>query len=148
MLTPDHPNAEFLRTLYRMGASESDAPSVADLTPEQRAEMIKATTANYSPDWVIHTCGSRDATTGDLAFGLAKAGKRMELSGGTFRMETDWAIADDTFGAIHGHCTATRGDRQLDCHAIGMWRFAPDGTALEHWELISDPQHWDAFWAE
>lgn len=141
MLTPDHHNARFLLDLY--GAADTGD---RELSPEERAELISSLAGRFSPDWVIHTGGQRHATIGDVSHGRESTARRQRLSGGTFEAKADWALADDTWGAIHSRVTAERDRRTLDVESLGMWRFAPDGTPVEHWELVSDPEAWDAFW--
>lgn len=143
MMSPDHPHAAFLLDLYGAAARDESQP---ERSPEESAALIRSLTTRFSPDWVIHTGGQRHASIGDVQHGMTVSARRRELTGDTFEVAVDWALADDTWGAIHSHVTAHRDGRTLDVESVGMWRFAADGTPVEHWELISDPEAWDAFW--
>jgi hypothetical protein len=123
-----HPNALILRAGY-------DDPS------------IHATI--FADGFVAHTPG-QNPIAGDWkgAAPMAEHLSRIRrLSGDTMKVRplTHIALANDDFGVVFSRATASRGALGLDQYVCGVWRF-DHGRIAEHWELVSDPHAWDAFW--
>ena len=146
MLTPDHPNALWLREMYRL--REPD-PACAGLSAEeldrQHAEHVAKQMERLSPNLIVHTGGVLLATTGDMAFMKAYSRRRSSLSDGgdVSIVALNQVLADDTYGILHFQSRTVRGDEVWDRVGMGAWRFE-DGIAVEHWELSNGPK-WDAF---
>jgi len=77
-------------------------------------------------------------------FGLF--GKMMELTGGTFRVESLGLLADETGGVFIDRLMAERDGRQLDvriCLAVRI----EQGRIVEGIDHFHQEHLWDAFWA-
>jgi hypothetical protein len=123
-----HPNALILRAGY-------DDPSI-------HATIL-------ADGFVAHTPG-QNPIAGDWkgAVPMAEHLSRIRrLSGDTMKVRplTRLALANDDFGVVFSRATAARGAHGLDQYVCGVWRFE-HGRIAEHWELVSDPHAWDAFW--
>ena len=135
MLTPDHPNATLLLHGFNSLGTLTDLSD-----PEKVAEAMASLSARMSPDLVVHTAGQRHATVLDVAGFMADAAERSKWN---FTIQADWAMADDTWAVVHGHVAGEFEGRKMDAESLGIWRFAADGTIVEHWECMSDPEGQD-----
>jgi ketosteroid isomerase-like protein len=80
----------------------------------------------------------RDAT-------LAVLRRAVELSGGTFRVDLQYAVADDEHVAVYG-ASGRRGDRALDIDQALVVRVA-DGRWVEVDAVPFDQHAFDEFWS-
>lgn len=146
MLTPDHPNALWLASVYRGGEAIRKDLSLSDEERQaQQARHRAAAIERLAPGFVIHTGGYRLAATGGLSFMGAYANRRSQLSGeDTVPLEIYQILADDHYGIIYGRFCTRRGDDVWERPGMGAWRFE-EGLAVEHWE-IGDAHAWDSFY--
>ena len=103
----------------------------------------------FTDRFVAHTPG-QNPIAGDWQGEVAMAehlSRIRKLSGDTMKVLplTRFALANDDFGVVFSRATASRGALTLDQYVCGVWRFE-HGRIAEHWELVSNPQAWDAFW--
>lgn len=146
MLTPDHPNALWLRDLYNGGVEISREPT---LTGEQVAERVAAHMVEMkkrmSPDIIIHTGGFLLAATGQGDDFIERYNKRRGslCDSNVLPIEMDQFLADDFYGINHGKFRTSRNGEVWERIGMGAWRFE-DGIAVEHWELSNAPK-WDEF---
>ena len=145
MMSPDHPNAQWLSMQYR-GALEIERDATVDEPTKARlvGELMQRVFANLAPTWTIHTGGNRLAATGDINFAAAYNLRRFALTNGTFGcVEIDEIAADDNFGLVRGTFRAQHRHGAMAYDAMGTWRFE-NGFAVEHWEHPPGPE-FDAF---
>lgn len=72
--------------------------------------------------------------------------KVMELSDGTFAPTVHDILASDDHAVLLTRDTASRDGRTLAVGAALIFHIR-DGKLAECWDLNSNPQAWDAFWA-
>lgn len=108
-----------------------------------------ALAATFSADAVWHQPGSSPVAgdhTGPDAI-IAHLGHFMELSGGTFALETESATESGNLVSATVHFTAQRpGTTDLDQHGIDVFRIADDRIA-EVWLISEDQAAEDLFWS-
>lgn len=129
----DHPNAARIRGLF-------DA---------FRARDVEAIRESLSEDAVWHFPGRQGRLAGShrghaaiFAF-LARVG---ELTEGTFELELEDVLANDSHAVAFFRGRARRGDRRLDnptCLKIRL----ENGRAAEIWEFVWDLAAVDRFWS-
>ena len=129
----EHPNATRIRALFAAF----------------RARDIEAIRSALAEDAVWHfpgtagkLAGSHAGHAGIFAF-LARVG---ELTGGTFELELEEVLANDTCAVAFFRGRARREGRELDnptCLKIHL----RDGRATEIWEFVWDLHAVDRFWA-
>lgn len=77
---------------------------------------------------------------------VAHLGRFMELSGGTFRLETEAVTASGALVATTVRFTASRpGQPDLDQHGVDIFRVEGD-RIVEIWLIGEDQETEDAFW--
>lgn len=144
-MSPDHPNAQFLRDVYETMARVKSDQSLDPATREQRiAAIVADVRTKTSPDCVTHTGGIELAAIGDMAFAAIMQRRRAALSANTFTPSGRFTIlADDDYGIVRGQYTAERNGVREEWEGMGVWRF-DQGVAVEHWE-IGPSRSWDAY---
>lgn len=107
-----------------------------------------ALAATFHPDAVWHQPGANQASgdhVGPDAI-LAHLGRFMELSGGTFVLETDSATeSGDLVSATVRFRAQRAGHDDLDQHGVDVFRVAGDRIA-EVWLISEDQEAEDRFW--
>ena len=73
-------------------------------------------------------------------------GRLMELSGGTFALESLDILANDSGGVFVDRATAARNGRKLDVRLL-LQVIIKDGQIVEGFDCIHQEHLWDAFWA-
>ena len=74
--------------------------------------------------------------------------KRLELTGGTYRPQPQSWLGNDRHVFCFLRLTARRDDgREIDSSHVAVFRMGEDGLAHEFWDVSSDQQTEDAFWA-
>ena len=76
---------------------------------------------------------------------LALLGRTLELSGGTYRTELRFVLADDEYAVAAFRATGTRGAKELDLDQVLVCRFA-DERIVAVQALLADQPAFDAFW--
>ena len=76
---------------------------------------------------------------------LAMLGRTLELSGGTYRTDLRFVLADDENAVASYRATGARGGKQLDLDQLLVCRFAGERIA-EVRALPVDQAVFDAFW--
>ncbi|NJI59738.1 nuclear transport factor 2 family protein [Microbacterium oxydans] len=111
---------------------------------------MEALAATFHPDAVWHQPGANQASgdhVGPDAI-LAHLGRFMELSGGTFVLETDSATeAGDLVSATVRFRAQRAGRDDLDQHGVDVFRIAGDRIA-EVWLISEDQEAEDRFWGQ
>jgi hypothetical protein len=103
----------------------------------------------FATDAVMHVRGNgelagdhkgHEAITAVLTRGF-------ELTGGTQRIEVREIYADAEHGMVVVQETATRAadGARLEVAETHLFRFGPDGTATDFWDVPADPQAHDDF---
>ncbi|MEZ5320367.1 MAG: nuclear transport factor 2 family protein [Vicinamibacterales bacterium] len=128
----DHPNLTIMkRTLQAF--QTGDVPTLGQL---------------MAPDVVWRLPGKR-VLSGDYrgqqaVFGLF--GRLMELTGGTFKVESLDILANDRGGVLIDRLTAEREGRSLDIRVM-LHLTIRDGLIVEGTDYFRPEHLWDAFWA-
>jgi ketosteroid isomerase-like protein len=74
--------------------------------------------------------------------------KRSELTGGTYHPRPQAWLGSDRHVFCFLRLTAQRDDgREIDTSHVAVFRMGEDGLAHEFWDVSSDQQVEDAFWA-
>jgi uncharacterized protein len=74
--------------------------------------------------------------------------RRWELTGGTYRPQPQAWLGSDRYVFCFLRLTARRDDgREIDAAHVAVFRMGPDGRAQEFWDVSSDQEAEDAFWA-
>lgn len=141
-MTPNHPNAKWLRSYYD-GARTLLANRGGPNWDTVFAEHIRNITSKMSPNWVFHTAGIRLATTGDAEFAGIYSARVDQLCDGDFSINVGAIVADDDYACARITMHGRRGDQVLECEGVSAWRFQ-NGLAEEHWEVVPGPA-WDDF---
>lgn len=104
--------------------------------------------ALFTPDTVTHIPG-RNPLSGDL-YGVEALieyfGKLFERSEGSFRVELQQVVANETRAAGVHHETATRGRKALDTQLVVVFRLV-EGRVAEARVHYYDQTVADAFWS-
>lgn len=127
-----HPNAERIRDGFDAFAA-GDFGALAGLIHERVAWRIRGTSA---------LAGAYDGR--DAVFGLFR--RTAELSGGTYRVEPRWVLADDERAVVAYRARGSREGRELDIEQallIGL----EDGLIADVDAVPLDQAAFDAFWA-
>lgn len=102
----------------------------------------------FSPDIVWRVPGrsalSRDYRGHAEVFGFF--GRLMELTGGTFRVESLDMLANDGGGVYVDRLTAERNGRRLDIRLV-LQVVIHNGQIREGYDCFHHEHLWDAFWA-
>jgi ketosteroid isomerase-like protein len=127
----DHPNLQVMRRVldaFRSG----DIPALSQL---------------FSKDIVWHVPGKSvmagDHTGQKEVFGFF--GKLMEMSDGTFRVESIDMTASGEGGVFVDRIMAERGGKKLDVRLLLYVRIK-DGQIVEGFDHFHQEHLWDAFW--
>lgn len=102
----------------------------------------------FADDVVWHV-GGRSAIAGDyrgLGEILGLFARVAELSDGSYRIELEWVLGDDSHGSALYRATGRRGEREIDIFQIGALRFE-DGHVAEVTIVPFDQYAFDEFWA-
>ena len=131
----EHPNTAKIRAAY-------DAFAAADLP-----NVLEA----FAPDGVFHAAGDGPLAgdhKGREAIGTALIGS-FQMTGGTQRIDVKSLYADDEHAVIVVHETATRArdGATLDIDEVHLAVLDRDGLVVELWDIPSDPDVHDAFFA-
>lgn len=101
------------------------------------------------PDFRCHAAGlgpTAGTFVGAEAF-AAHLAELQALSQGSFQMgPPESVVADETWAMVVTRITGNRNGRALALNGFGVWRMQ-DGKLAEHWESVSDPKAWEAFWS-
>jgi len=74
--------------------------------------------------------------------------RRWELTGGTYRPQPEAWLGSDHHVFCFLRLTARRDDgREIDTSHVAVFRIGDDGLAHEFWDVSSDQETEDAFWA-
>lgn len=128
----EHPNLHLMRrTLDAFRAG--DLPTLAEV---------------FAKDVVWRVPGrsvlAKDYAGQEEVFGLF--GRLMELTGGTFRVESIDMLANDVGGVFVDRVTAERDGRKLDVRLL-LRVVIRDGRIVEGIDCFHQERTWDAFWA-
>lgn len=128
--------------------------SAIDIVGQYGAAMaagdMQALAATFATDAVWHQPGSSEVSGDKIGPDaiIAHLGRFMELSGGTFTLETESATESGDLVAATVHFRAAReGRTDLDQHGVDVFRVV-DGRIAEVWLISEDQIAEDAFWAE
>lgn len=128
----EHPNVERARRGFRAFV-ERDTATVADLLHEDVVWRIPGR-SRLAGDF-----RGREAT-------LAVLGQAVQLTGGSYRAELGWAVADDERVVAGYRATGEREGRRLDLREVLVCR-VEDGRWVEVQALPVDQYAFDQFWA-
>ncbi len=128
--------------------------SAIDVVGQYGAALPRETWGHWRPPSIRMPCGTSPAPTrhpanhvGPDAI-LAHLGRFMELSGGTFVLETDSATeAGDLVSATVRFRAQRAGHDDLDQHGVDVFRIAGDRIA-EVWLISEDQEAEDRFWGQ
>ena len=128
----DHPNLRLMkRTLEAFRAG--DLPTLGQV---------------FAKDVVWHVPGksflARDYRGQQEVFGFF--GRLMELTGGTFRVDSHDVLANDRGGVFADTLTAQRDGRFLNVRLL-LYVVIEDGRIVEGFDHFHPEHVWDAFWA-
>ena len=74
--------------------------------------------------------------------------RRAEITGGTYRPQPQAWLGSDRHVFCFLRLTARRDDgREIDTAHVAVFRMGEDGLAHEFWDVSSDQETEDAFWA-
>lgn len=126
--------------------------SAIDVVGQYGAAMaagdMDALAATFHPDAVWHQPGANQVSgdhVGPDAI-LAHLGRFMQLSGGTFALETESATESGSLVSATVRFRAQReGHEDLDQHGVDVFRVA-DGRIAEVWLMSEDQEAEDRFW--
>lgn len=126
--------------------------SAIDIVGQYGAAMaagdMRALAATFAADAVWHQPGESQVSgdkVGPAAI-IAHLGRFMELSGGTFVLETESATESGALVSATVRFRAAReGRADLEQHGVDVFRVA-DGLIAEVWLISEDQQAEDAFW--
>ena len=126
--------------------------SATDIVGQYGAAMaagdMQALAETFAADAVWHQPGA-SRVSGDKvgpAAIIAHLGHFMELSDGTFALETESATESGDLVSVTVHFRAVReGRAALDQHGVDVFRVA-DGRIAEVWLISEDQSAEDAFW--
>lgn len=126
--------------------------SAIDVVGQYGAAMaagdMAALAATFRPDAVWHQPGASQVSgdhVGPDAI-LAHLGRFMQLSGGTFALETESATeSGDLVSATVRFRAQRAGQPDLDQHGVDVFRVA-DGQIAEVWLISEDQAAEDRFW--
>lgn len=126
--------------------------SAIDIVGQYGAAMaagdMQALAKTFAADAVWHQPGTSQVSgdkVGPEAI-MAHLGHFMELSGGTFVLETDSATeSGDLVSATVRFRAVREGRADLDQHGVDVFRVS-DGRIAEVWLISEDQQAEDAFW--
>lgn len=111
---------------------------------------MEALAATFHPDAVWHQPGANQVSgdhVGPDAI-LAHLGRFMQLSGGTFALETESATESGDLVATTVHFRAQReGQDDLDQHGVDVFRVTGD-RIVEVWLMSEDQEAEDRFWGK
>lgn len=126
--------------------------SAIDVVGQYGAAMaagdMAALAATFSPDAVWHQPGANQVSGDHIGPDaiLAHLGRFMELSGGTFALETESATeSGDLVSATVRFRAQREGQPDLDQHGVDVFRVA-DGRIAEVWLISEDQAAEDRFW--
>lgn len=126
--------------------------SAIDVVGQYGAAMaagdMAALAATFSPDAVWHQPGSNQVSGDHIGPDaiLAHLGRFMELSGGTFTLETESATESGDLVSATVRFRAQRpGETDLDQHGVDVFRVV-DGRIAEVWLISEDQAAEDRFW--
>jgi ketosteroid isomerase-like protein len=128
----EHPNAARIRALFA-AFEKGDLAAITAVIPE---------------DAVWHFPGRRGRLAGDHAGRDAILRFLLQvpaLTGGTFHLELEHVVADDTHAAVFFRGRAERNGARLDNPTV-LRIHLRDGQVREVWEYVWDLDHVDAFW--
>jgi len=127
-----------------------NARRIRDLFAAFRAGDVAAIQDAIAPDATWRFPGRRGLLAGSHAGHeaiFAFLGRVMELTAGTFGLDLEDVVANDTRGVVFFRGRGTRPDgRTLDNPTCLAIRFA-DGRAIDFREFVWDLDHVEAFWA-
>ena len=102
----------------------------------------------FSPDVVWRVPGknflARDYRGQNEVFGFF--GQLLELTGGTFRVESLDMLANESGGVFVDRLTAERDGKKLDVRLL-LYVVIRDGQIIEGFDHFHSEHAWDAFWA-
>ena len=126
--------------------------SAIDVVGQYGAAMaagdMAALAATFSPDAVWHQPGANQVSGDHIGPDaiIAHLGRFMELSGGTFALETESATeSGDLVSATVRFRAQREGQPDLDQHGVDVFRVA-DGRIAEVWLISEDQAAEDRFW--
>jgi hypothetical protein len=129
----EHPNAARIRSLFAAFRAR-DVATIRDALSEKAVWHFPGRSGQLA--------GSHSGHDGIFRF-LARVG---ELTGGTFDLDLETVLADDTHAVAFFRGRGRRGDLALDnptCLKIRL----EDGRAAEIWEFVWDLYAVDRFWS-
>lgn len=127
-----HPNAELLRA----GFAAFAAGDVTTLRTQFADDV----------EWTIPGGSVLAGTYRGLDAVLGMLGRTQELTGGTYRIEATFVLADDERVAVSYRATGRRDGRSLELEQLLLCRVA-DGRIAGVFALPADQAVFDAFWA-
>ncbi|MGN6721383.1 MAG: nuclear transport factor 2 family protein [Marmoricola sp.] len=128
----EHPNATRVRDLAA-AFQRGDLAAVVDAYAEggvYRVPGENSISGNYDKSQLAQ-----------FFIGLA------EMTGGTFRIEVEDILGNDTHAVMFWRGSMSRGDQHLDADGGMAFRFDDDGKIAESWFLYSDQRAYDSFYA-
>lgn len=130
MFVNNHPHAALLQQLYASGWTREVMEDALDTS------------------FVCHGTGRSDVGGDFVGIDgmIAHVADLVHRAEGSLQHEPMAFYADDTWGLVSARMSAKRGNRELDIVVGGFWRFSAAGHVAEHWERVTDPDQWDAFW--
>ena len=129
----EHPNAKRIRDLFA-AFEKGDVATITSVIPEGA---------------VWHFPGRRGQLAGDHVGRAAILRFLLQvpaLTGGSFHLELEHVVADDTHAAVFFRGRGERNGNQLDNPTV-LRIDMQGGKAREIWEFVWDLDHVEAFWA-
>ena len=130
----------------------SDHPNVQKLKDGYAAfknQDFETLNALFADDILWHVPGtspiSGDYKGKEEVFGFF--GKTIEMSGGTFSLETHDFFANDERGVVLATVTAQRDGKSLSSMQANVMRFNEEGQVAEFWNLVDDTVGPSEFWS-
>lgn len=128
--------------------------SAIDVVGQYGAAMaagdMEALAATFHADAVWHQPGASQVSGDHVGPGaiLAHLGRFMQLSGGTFTLETESATeSGDLVSATVRFRAQRAGQDDLDQHGVDVFRVA-GGRIVEVWLMSEDQEAEDRFWGQ
>ena len=129
----DHPNVQKLKDGYAAFKNQ-DFETLNEL---------------FADDIIWHVPGTSplagDYKGKEEVFGFF--GKTIEMSGGTFSLETHDFFANDERGVVLATVTAQRGGKTLNSRQANVMRFDDQGRVAEFWNFLEDTEVASEFWS-
>jgi ketosteroid isomerase-like protein len=112
-----------------------------------RGDLV-AVEATFHPEvvWHVQRLGVLGGDHRGWPAVLTFFGRSMELTQGTFRVDVEEILANDTGAAIVVRSMGRRGDRVLDDRQVHLFHIEDD-KVVEVWQFVGDGQATEAFWS-